>query len=77
MAFAGGVLALLPIAWLPPVTGSRMSISNSLASTGREPCVLITHDSGDIAMIVDWNDVALAKDVASYERILRSKLLMY
>jgi hypothetical protein len=29
-------------------------------------------------MIVDWNDLELAQgDVASFERILRSKLLMY
>lgn len=48
------------------------------ASAGREPCVLILHDSGDIAMIADWNDLALAHgDIPTYERILRSKLLMY
>ena len=59
------------------VSSAQASPEISLASAGREPCVLITHDSGDIAMIVDWNDLALARDVATYERILRSKLLMY
>lgn len=48
------------------------------ASEGREPCVLIEGEQGDLAMILDWNDLKLAKGkVASFERILRSKLLMY
>jgi hypothetical protein len=48
------------------------------ASAGREPCVLIEDDEGHLSMILDWNDLALAKgSVARYEDILRSKLLMY
>lgn len=48
------------------------------ASSRREPCVLIESDGGDLAMILDWNDLKLAKgNVANFERILRSKLLMY
>jgi hypothetical protein len=48
------------------------------ASSGREPCVLIDDGSGQISMILDWNDLDLAGgDVAKFERILRSKLLMY
>jgi hypothetical protein len=31
-----------------------------------------------VAMIADWNDLSLADgDIERYERILRSKLLMY
>jgi hypothetical protein len=49
-----------------------------LASKGREPCVLIEDDEGKLSMILDWNDLAVSKgDVAKYEQILRSKLLMY
>jgi len=48
------------------------------ASEGREPCVLIQSDDGAISMIADWNDLELAGgDISSFERILRSKLLMY
>lgn len=48
------------------------------ASEGREPCVLIEGEGGDLAMIMDWNDLKLAKgSVDSFERILRAKLLMY
>jgi hypothetical protein len=48
------------------------------ASAGREPCVLILDEQGNPSMIADWNDLALAAgDVTTYERILRSKLLMY
>lgn len=48
------------------------------ASAGREPCVLWESEDGDLSMIVDWNDLRLADgDVDSFERILRSKLLMY
>lgn len=48
------------------------------ASAGREPCVLIEGDDGQLSMIVDWNDLSAAKgSVEVFERILRSKLLMY
>ncbi len=49
-----------------------------LASAGREPCVLIEDDEGQLSMIMDWNDLKLSKgDVTTFEKILRSKLLMY
>ena len=48
------------------------------ASAGREPCILIDDGQGHLSMIVDWNDLELADgDVERFERILRSKLLMY
>lgn len=48
------------------------------ASAGREPCVLIEGDDGGLSMIVDWNDLKVANgSVEVFERILRSKLLMY
>ena len=48
------------------------------ASVGREPCVLIRDDHGGVSMIADWNDLqAAAGDIHVFERILRSKLLMY
>jgi len=48
------------------------------ASSGREPCVLIRDAEGGVSMIVDWNDLIVAKgNVDVFERILRSKLLMY
>lgn len=48
------------------------------ASAGREPCVLIEGDDGELSMILDWNDLAAAAGrVDTFERILRSKLLMY
>ena len=48
------------------------------ASAGREPCVLIEGDDGNLSMIVDWNDLRVADgSVEVFERILRSKLLMY
>lgn len=48
------------------------------ASAGREPCVLIDDGSGVLSMIMDWNDLDLAAgDIAKFEQILRSKLLMY
>lgn len=48
------------------------------ASAGREPCVLIEDDEGQLSMIMDWNDLKLSKgDVTTFEKILRSKLLMY
>jgi hypothetical protein len=60
------------------VVASDASAAISAASAGREPCVLIDDGGGTLSMIVDWNDLALAAgNVARYERILRSKLLMY
>lgn len=48
------------------------------ASLGREPCVLIRDDEGGVSMIADWNDIQVAAgDIAVFERIIRSKLLMY
>lgn len=48
------------------------------ASAGREPCVLIEGDDGNLSMILDWNDLSAADgSVEVFERILRSKLLMY
>ena len=48
------------------------------ASAGREPCVLIDDGQGHLSMIVDWNDLEMAGgDMERFERILRSKLLMY
>lgn len=48
------------------------------ASAGREPCVLIEGEDNDIAMIMDWTDLKLTKgSVDTFDRILRSKLLMY
>lgn len=48
------------------------------ASEGREPCVLIQDDTGDISMIMDWNDLKFSRgNVAKFEEILRAKLLMY
>jgi hypothetical protein len=50
----------------------------SRASAGREPCVLIRDDHGGVSMIADWNDLAAARGkVDVFERIIRSKLLMY
>jgi hypothetical protein len=48
------------------------------ASAGREPCVLIEGDDGNLSMILDWNDLQASDgSVEVFERILRSKLLMY
>ena len=48
------------------------------ASAGREPCILIDDGQGHLSMIVDWNDLELSRgDIERFERILRSKLLMY
>ena len=48
------------------------------ASGGREPCVLIEYEDGSLSMILDWNDLKAAKgDVVSFEKILKSKLIMY
>lgn len=52
--------------------------AEQLASAGREPCVLIQGDDGNLSMIADWNDLKVANgSVEAFERILRSKLLMY
>lgn len=60
------------------VSSKTASVALSQASAGREPCILIDDDHGDVAMIADWNDLSLADgDIERYERILRSKLLMY
>jgi len=56
---------------------NRRTPEQEAASAGREPCVLIDDGQGHLSMIVDWNDLELAEgDVARFERILRSKLLM-
>ena len=48
------------------------------ASSGREPCILLEADDSSLSMVADWNDLQLAAgDVASFERILLAKLLMY
>ena len=48
------------------------------ASGGREPCVLIEYEDGSLSMILDWNDLKAAKGhVHSFEKILKSKLIMY
>lgn len=60
------------------VNKNRRSDAQRQASAGREPCVLIEGENDDLAMIMDWNDLKLAKgSVQSFERILRAKLLMY
>ena len=57
---------------------NRRSPEVAAASSGREPCVLIEDSGGGLAMIADWNDLDLAAgDLATCEKILRSKLLMY
>lgn len=57
---------------------TQRSAQELKASAGREPCVLIDDGSGQLSMIADWNDLDLAGgDVAKFEQILRSKLLMY
>ena len=57
---------------------SRAEPTYATASSGREPCVLWEDAQGNLSMMMDWNDVALAGgSVAKYEQILRSKLLMY
>lgn len=60
------------------VYANRRTEAVESASSGREPCILIEDEEGALAMIADWNDLELADgDVAIFERILRSKLLMY
>ncbi len=48
------------------------------ASAGREPCVLIEYEDFSLGMVLDWEDLAASKgNVRSFERILKSKLVMY
>ncbi len=48
------------------------------ASEGREPCVLIEDNAGQLSMILDWTDLKLAKgSVSDFEQAVRAKLLMY
>jgi hypothetical protein len=63
---------------LSVVAPNRADDAVTRASSGREPCVLIRDDEGGVSMIADWNDLSAAKGkVDVFERILRSKLLMY
>lgn len=60
------------------VAPNRADDAVGQASSGREPCVLIRDAEGGVSMIADWNDLSAAKGkLAVFERILRSKLLMY
>lgn len=60
------------------VAKNRRTDAQLSASAGREPCVLIEGENDDLAMIMDWSDLKLAKgNVDAFERILRAKLLMY
>lgn len=57
---------------------NETSEAEAKASEGREPCVLIEGEDGSLSMILDWNDLHAADgSVETFERILRSKLLMY
>lgn len=48
------------------------------ASEGRVPCVMLEHDDESYSIVLDWNDLKAADgDVASFEKILKSKLMMY
>jgi hypothetical protein len=63
---------------LTVVYKNRADDTISRASTGRQPCVLIRDADGGVSMIADWNDLSAASgNVATFEKILRSKLLMY
>lgn len=63
---------------LEVVSSGSASSEVSSASVGREPCVLLEGEGGSLSMILDWNDIALcAGKVERFDRILRSKLLMY
>jgi hypothetical protein len=63
---------------LSVVAPNRAEDAVAQASSGREPCVLIRDDQGGVSMIADWNDLRAAKGKLDvFERILRSKLLMY
>ena len=60
------------------VSPNRADDAARHASSGREPCVVIRDDEGGVSMIADWNDLGAAKGkIDVFERILRSKLLMY
>lgn len=60
------------------VAPNRADDAITAASSGREPCVLIRDDQGGVSMIADWNDLSASKGkIDIFERILRSKLLMY
>lgn len=57
---------------------NRRTPAQEAASAGKEPCILIDDGGGHLSMILDWNDLELsAGDIERFERILRSKLLMY
>jgi hypothetical protein len=63
---------------LSVVAPNRADDAVKQASSGREPCVLIRDAEGGVSMIVDWNDLSVARGkIEVFERILRSKLLMY
>lgn len=63
---------------LEVVSSGSASSEVSSASAGREPCVLLEGEGGSLSMIVDWNDIELcAGRVDTFDRILRSRLLMY
>lgn len=63
---------------LSVVAPNRAEDAVAQASSGREPCVLIRDGQGGVSMIADWNDLGAAKGKLDvFERILRSKLLMY
>lgn len=48
------------------------------ASKGREPCVLLENEDQSYSIVLDWNDLKAADgSVASFEKILKSKLMMY
>jgi alkylhydroperoxidase family enzyme len=60
------------------VAPNRADAEVARASTGREPCVLIRDSDGGVSMIADWNDLSATRGrLDVFERILRSKLLMY
>ena len=60
------------------VSPNRADEAVQQSSGGREPCVLIRDNEGGVSMIADWNDLSAAKGKLDvFERILRSKLLMY
>jgi hypothetical protein len=63
---------------LSVVAPNRADNAVKQASSGREPCVLLRDTEGGVSMIADWNDLSAAKGKLDvFERILRSKLLMY
>lgn len=63
---------------LTVVAPNRTDDNIRSSSSGREPCVLIRDGEGGVSMIADWNDVSAAGGKLDiFERILRSKLLMY